>query len=306
MKISIIGAGNVGSLTALRIAQEELGEIILVDVVKGLAEGKAFDLQDCRYLVRSNYEIQGTDDIANIKGSDIVVITAGLPRKPGMTREDLLNKNAEILKSVCVKITALSADAIVIVVTNPLDVMAYFVLKTTGFKPHKVFGMGVTLDGARFANIISKSLKVKNTDVKPTVIGSHGETMLPLARFTYVKAQRLTEAVEDKKVNELIERTKKRGQEIISLLGSGSAYFAPSAAIAELVRAIVKDEKSVLGVSAYLNGEYGVKDICIGVPCVLGKNGIEQIVELELNNEEKEAFLKSADSIRILNKLLTI
>jgi malate dehydrogenase len=298
MKISIIGAGNVGGLTAMRLAEAGFGDIVLVDITKGLAQGKALDLKDAGSILKFNYRIQGTDDIENAKNSDIIIITAGLTRKPGMTREDLLNKNAQILKDVCLKIKNISGQSIVIVVTNPLDLMTYLALKITGFKSNKVFGMGISLDVARFANQINKELNIPSTDIEACVIGSHGEGMLPLPRFTTVKGMELNELLEDEKIKALIKRTLERGQEVVSLLGSGSAYFAPSQAILTIVRAIAKDEKRTIGVSTYLNGEYETKDICIGVPCRLGKEGIEKIIEFNLNKEEKSLFLSSVESIR--------
>jgi len=306
MKISIIGAGNVGSLLAMRLAQDGAGDIVLVDIVKGLAQGKALDLEDARPIVKCHYNIQGTDDIAKMQDSDIVVITAGLARKPGMSREELLAKNAQILKEVSGNIKTLAVNSIVIVVTNPLDLMTYFVLKTTGFKTNKVFGMGISLDAARFANLISKELNVPVTDVEACVIGSHGEGMLPLPRFTNIKGVALDEFLDEKKIEALIDKTIKRGAEIVSFLGSGSAYFAPSAAIAAIVRAIVKDEKRTLGICAHLNGEYGLKGLCIGVTARLGRNGIEQIIALDLNNKEKEILTNSAESIRQLIKQLPL
>jgi len=306
VKISIIGAGNVGSLLAMRLAQDGAGDIVLVDIVKGLAQGKVLDLEDARPIVKYHYNIQGTEDIAKIEGSDIVVITAGLARKPGMSREELLSKNAQILKEVSRNIKTLAVNSIVIVVTNPLDLMTYFVLRSTGFKPNKVFGMGISLDAARFANLISKELNVPITDVEACVIGSHGEGMLPLPRFTNIKGVALDEFLDEKKVEALIDKTVKRGAEIVSFLGSGSAYFAPSAAITAIVKAIVKDEKRTLGISAYLNGEYGLKGLCIGVPARLGRNGIEQIIALDLNKKEKETLTNSAESIRQLIKQLPL
>ena len=298
MKISIIGAGNVGSLTAMRLAQEGIGEIVLVDIVRGLAQAKAFDLEDARPIIKINYNIQGTDDISQIRDSDIIVITAGLTRKPGMAREELLAKNTQILKDISLNIKKLAPHAVVIVVTNPLDLMTYFVLKTTGLKAQKVFGMGSGLDAARFANLIAKELNIPTGDVNACVIGSHGEGMLPLPRFTNIKGVPLDEFINDKKIENLVEKTVNRGAEIVALLGSGSAYFAPSLATAAIVKTIAKDQKRTIGVCAYLNGEYGIKDVCIGVPCRLGKKGIEEIIELELNKEEKEAFLKSADNLK--------
>lgn len=298
MKISIIGAGNVGSLTAMRLAQEGLGEIVLIDIAKGLAKARAFDLEDAQCILKYNYSIKGTDDINEIKDSDIIVITAGLTRKPGMTREELLNKNAEILKDISLKIKKITPQSLIIVVTNPLDLMTYLALRITAFNSCRVLGMGISLDAARFASFISKELNIPVADIDACVIGSHGEGMLPLPRFTNIKGVALDEFIDDKKLKELMNKTINRGAEIVSLLGSGSAYFAPSAAIAAVVKAIVRDEKRIIGVCAYLNGEYGLKDVCIGVPCRLGRQGIEKIIELDLNKEEKEAFLASATNLK--------
>jgi malate dehydrogenase len=298
VKISIIGAGNVGGLTAMRLAETGFGDIVLVDVAKGLAQGKALDIEDAASVIKYNCRIQGTDNLEAIKGSDIVIVSAGLARKPGMSREDLLNKNSLIMKDVCLAIKKVSGEAIVIVVTNPLDLMTYLALKITGFKHDKVFGMGASLDAARFSHQISKELNLPVTDIEACVIGSHGEGMLPLPRFTTVKGLKLSEMLEDDKIKSLVKKTLERGQEIVSLLASGSAYFAPSQAIAAIVKIIVKDEKRIIGLSAYLNGEYGVNDICIGVPCRLGKAGIEKIVEFDLNKDEKSLFLDSAESVR--------
>jgi malate dehydrogenase len=306
MKISIIGAGNVGSLSAMRLAQEGAGEIVLVDVVKGLAQGKAFDLRDCRPVSKINYNIQGSDDIVASANSDIIVITAGLARRPGMTREELLAKNSAILKDICLQIKQTSPEAIVIVVTNPLDLMTYLALKVTGFPPHKLFGMGVSLDAARFANLISEELKIPPSDIEACVIGPHGEGMLPLAGFTQIKGIVLGEFLDDAKIEELTKKTVARGAQIVSLLGSGSAFFAPSQAVAAVVKAIIKDQKRSIGVCAYLNGEYSLKDICIGVPCRLGAKGIEQIIELELSQSEQKAFMASAESLRSLAKQLPL
>lgn len=298
MKISIIGAGNVGSLTALRLAQENIGNIILVDVVKGLAKAKVFDLEDARPILKINYNICGTDDAGQIKNSDIIVVTAGLARKPGMSREELLNKNAGILKGICLNIKKSAPHSIIIVVTNPLDLMTYFVLKATGFESSRVLGMGISLDGARFCSLISNELNIPPADIEACVMGSHGEGMLPLPRLTNIRGIALDEFLKQEKIEDLVEKTIGRGAEIVSLLGSGSAYFAPSAAIVAIVKAVAKDEKRILGVCAYLNGEYGVSDVCIGVPCRLGKQGIEKVIELELNKEEKEAFLQSAHKLK--------
>jgi malate dehydrogenase len=298
MKISIIGAGNVGALSALRIAQEAYAEVLLVDIAKGLALGKSLDMEDAQNILKLDYSVKGSEDISSIKGSDIVVLTAGLVRKPGMTREDLLSKNAAIVKEVALNVKKLSPQAVLIIVTNPLDLMTYLALKSTGFNPRKVFGMGITLDGSRFANLISEELKVPVSNIEPCVIGIHGEGMLPLARLTKVNSVCLNELMDDHRVRELVKRTVLRGAEIVSLLGSGSAYFAPSAAVAEVVRSVARDEKRILGISAYLSGEYAVNDICIGVPARIGKSGIEQIITLDLNEQERKQFCDCARTLR--------
>lgn len=282
----------------MRIAGDGLGDVLLIDVVKGFAHGKALDLEDARAILKYNYHIQGSDDIRQAGDSDIVVITAGLARKPGMSREELLTKNARILKDVCLNIKELAKSAIVIVVTNPLDIMTLYALRITGFKPEKLFGMGISLDAARFANLIAQELAVPSTDIEALVIGAHGEGMLPLPRFTKVKGVLLDEFIDDKKIELLVRRTIGRGAEIVAGLGgAGSAFFAPSAAIAAIVKAIVKDEKRTIGLCCYLNGEYGIKDTCIGVPCRIGKHGIEKVIELDLSQEEKAGLIKSGDLV---------
>lgn len=282
----------------MRLAQDGLTDICLIDIARGLACGKAFDLEDARPILRYHYNIQGTDDIEAIKDSGIVIITAGLTRKSGMSREDLLNTNAAILKDICLNIKKLAPKSILIVVTNPVDILTYFTLKLTGFKSRKVLGMGISLDAARFANLISRQLNIPAVEIEACVIGPHTEEMLPLPRFTHIKGIVLEEFLSDEEIKTLVKKTIDRGKEIISLLGNGSAYFAPSAAIAAIVKIIAKDEKRTQGVCAYLNGEYGMKDVCIGVPCRLGKDGIEEIIELDLNANEKELFLKSATYLK--------
>ncbi|MCX5699080.1 MAG: malate dehydrogenase [Candidatus Omnitrophica bacterium] len=297
MKISIIGAGNVGSLAAMRIAADGLGDVLLMDVVKGLALGKALDLEDARPLLKSNYSIKGSDDIIQIKDSDIVVVTAGLARKPGMTREELLVKNARILKDVCLKIKELAKAAIVIIVTNPLDIMTFYALKLTDFKPSKLFGMGISLDTARFINLISQELHLPAADIEAQVVGAHGEGMLALPGLAKVKGVSLDKFISEDKIESLISRTVNRGAQIVASLGTGSAFFAPSAAIASIVKTIVKDEKRTIGLCSYLNGQYGIKDSCIGVPCRIGKNGIEQIMELDLSAGQLAQLAKSAAAV---------
>lgn len=304
MKISVIGAGNVGGMTALQLAQNMLGQIILIDKLSGLAEGKAFDLEDAKALLKLDYNIQGTDDLKSIKDSTIVVITAGFSRQPGMSREDLLTKNANIVKDIALNIKKLAPQSIVIVVTNPLDAMTYLALKTTDFNPKRILGMGIGLDTARFINLISKKLNVSVLDIEALVIGPHGEGMLPLPRLTNIKGIPLEEFLDEKDIEELVKKTIERGKEIVQRLNTGSAYFAPSLAITSLIKAIVKDEKRILGVSAYLDGQYGLKDICIGVPCRIGKEGVEEIIQLDLNKKERESFFKSTELIRAQIKSL--
>jgi malate dehydrogenase len=282
----------------MRLAEEGEAQIVLVDVVKGLAMGKSLDLQDSRPLLKNDYQIEGTEDINKINNSDLVIITAGLARKPGMTREDLLAKNAQILKEISQSVKKLSPAAIIIVVTNPVDILTYLAIKETGFAPHKVIGMGPSLDASRFANLIAQELNIPNIDIDACVIGSHGEGMLPLPRFTYIKGVALDELMDDKKIEALVKNTTGRGAQIVGCLGSGSAFFAPSLAAAKLAKAILKNEKRTIGICAYLNGEYGLKDVCIGVPARVGREGIEKIVELQLNTDEKNALLQSAESLK--------
>jgi malate dehydrogenase len=298
MKISVIGAGNVGGLAAMRILEEGSASVVLVDVVKNLAKAKAFDLDDVRSLAGHNSFIEGTEDFSRIQGSDIVVVTAGLARKPGMTREDLLKINYEIIKKVSSDIKKFSPNCIVIVVSNPVDIMTYALLKETGFDKRRVIGMGSNLDSSRFNNIISKKLNVPSSKIKALVIGSHGESMIPLPRFSLVKGKPLTKILNREEVQGLVSATKNRGAEIVSLYGAGSAYFAPGAAILEICLAIVKNKKITIPACAYLDGEYESRDVCIGVPVVIDRNGIRKIIELKLNQEEKELFLSSVKSIK--------
>lgn len=300
MKLSVIGAGNVGGTTAMRLSELGLGEVVLIDIAPNLAKAKAFDMDDSRAVLGKPFSIVPSEDLNAVSGSQVIVITAGLARKPGMTREDLLNKNSQILKGVCQTIRQQADQAIVIVVTNPLDVMTMCALQQTGFDRRRVFGMGVSLDASRFANLISRETGVSVERIRPVVIASHGEGMLPLTGHTLVDGKPLSQVVCAAKAAELAVRTVERGKEIVSLYGSGSAYYAPSAAIAELVKAVATDSRSTIGVCCRLDGEYGQKDVCIGVPCVIGRNGIEKIVTLELSAQEKKLFDQSADSIRNL------
>lgn len=297
-KISVIGAGAVGATLAQRIIEGGIADVVLVDIFKNIAAGKALDLLDASPVVGHECGIIGTDDYAQTKGSDIVVITAGLPRKPGMTREELISKNAGIVKAVSENIKKYSPSAIVIVVTNPLDVMTYLALKIMGSGRNKVFGMAGVLDGARMAYLIAEELNVKRSTVETFVMGSHGETMLPVLSMTKVADKPVMGLIPKDKLDDIVKRTCNRGAEIVALLGTGSAFYSPSAAAFKMIKTVVNDTKETLTVSALLEGEYGLKDVCIGVPCVIGRNGMEKVIEAELSGEEKKAFLNSASAIK--------
>lgn len=288
MKIAVIGAGNVGAMTASRVIDADLADVVLVDIVPGMAKGKALDISDARPIFNSEADIIGTEDFKDIKGSDIVVITAGLARKPGMSRDDLLKKNSEIIKTLSIQVKNYCPSSIVIVVTNPLDVMSYLVMKTAGFDPKKVIGMAGVLDTARFINILREKNKDINED-EFLMMGSHGDTMVPVSR---------SKNIPDSVFREASELARNRGIEIVKYLGTGSAYFAPSASVFCMLKAIIKNEKRTMCASAYLEGQYNEKDIYIGVPVILGAQGIERIIETVLTEEEKQAFKESARQIR--------
>jgi malate dehydrogenase len=304
MKIAVIGAGAVGATLAQRIIERGIADVVLVDILKNIAVGKAFDLLDASPAVGHERGIIGTDDYSQIAGSDIIVMTAGLPRKPGMTREELISKNAAIVKSVSENIKRHAPSAITIVVTNPLDAMTYLALKTIGSSRSRVFGMAGVLDGSRMAYLIAEELKVKRSTVETMVLGSHGDTMVPVLSATKVGGRPVAELLPKDKLDGIIRRTRDRGAEIVSLFGTGSAFYSPSAATLKMIEAIAKDRKETLAASALLEGEYGLKDICIGVPCVIGGRGMEKVVEADLSKEEREAFLKSASAIRSSIELL--
>ena len=297
-KVSIIGAGAVGATLAQRVLESGLADIVLLDIVKNMAIGKAFDLSDASPIVGHEKTVIGTDDYKEIVSSDIVVITAGLARKPGMTREDLVAKNTLIVKGVAENIKRYAPDSIVIVVTNPLDAMTYLARKITGFKREKVFGMAGLLDGSRFIYLIADELKVPRSSVRTYILGSHGDTMVPVISKTYVSGKPVSEMMAKDKLDAIIKRTRDRGAEIVSLFGSGSAYYSPSAAVFKMIAVILKGAGETLTASACLDGEYGLKDIAIGVPCKIGRGGIEKVVELELSKEEDAAFRKSAKAIK--------
>lgn len=305
-KVSVIGAGNVGATTAQFVVQSGIADVVLFDVADGLPQGKALDLAEACPLWNSPSTIIGTRDYTDTNNSDIVVITAGLARKPGMSRNDLLHANADIIKEVCTEIAKASPNAIVIVVTNPMDVMAQLAWKTTEFSCKRVMGMGGVLDASRLRTFLSRELQVSPEDIEALVLGGHGDDMVPLSRCMTVKGIQITELLRKNKIAALIDRTRNGGAEIVSLLKSGSAYYAPAAATFQMIRSILLDEKRMLPCAAYLNGEYDVKDIYMGVPVILGKEGVERIIEIRLTGEEKAQFRKSCASVRKLIEKLSI
>lgn len=305
-KVSIIGAGNVGASTALLVVQSGIADVVLFDVVEGMPQGKALDLAEACPLWNSSSCIKGTNDYADTSESDIVVITAGFARKPGMSRSDLLHANANVVKSACMEIAETSPHSILIIVTNPMDVMAQLAWKTTEFSCKCVMGMGGILDASRLRSFLAWELNVSPEDVEALVFGGHGDDMVPLPRFTTIKGVPVTELLHKKKIEALIERTRNGGAEIVSCLKSGSAYYAPAASTFQMLKTILLDEKRMLPCAAYLNGEYGMKDVYMGVPVILGREGVEKIVELKLTREEKLQLKKSYTSVKRLIKTLNL
>jgi malate dehydrogenase len=298
MKITIVGAGQVGATLAQRVLENDLGDVVLVDVVEGVPQGKALDLAQAAPVTGHDRKIIGTNQYQETKNSDVVVITAGLARKPGMTREDLLGMNAKIVRDVVENIMKFSLSPIMIVVTNPLDIMTYLAYKASGLPAQRVIGMAGVLDSSRMAVFIAQALGVSVSTIQAMVLGSHGETMVPLPRFTTISGIPLPELMKPDQIEKIVQRTRDGGAEIVAHLKTGSAFYAPSAAVLQMVAAIVHDKKTVLPVSAFVQGEYGLRDLFIGVPAKLGGNGVEQIVELSLNQAEKEALHRSAKAIK--------
>ncbi len=299
MKITVIGAGNVGATCANVIAEKELAnEVILIDIKEGFAEGKALDMWQTAPINLYDSRIVGyTNDYSKTTNSEVVVITSGLPRKPGMSRDDLIATNAGIVKSVTENVIAHSPNAIIIVVSNPLDVMTYVSYLTAKIDPRRVFGMAGILDTARYRAFLAEALNVSPKDIQAVLMGGHGDTMVPLPRYTTVSGIPVTELIDKDKLDAIIDRTKKGGGELVNLMGT-SAWYAPGAAAAQMVEAIVRDQKRIFPCCALLNGEYGLKDIYLGVPVKLGKNGIEEIIELKLNAEEMALLHESAKAVK--------
>jgi len=297
-KVTIVGAGNVGATAAQRLAEKDLADVVLIDIVEGLPQGKALDLGEAAPIEKHDARIVGDNSYEASTGSDVVIVTAGLPRKQGMSRDDLLATNGKIVKGVIEQIAPLSPEAILIIVSNPLDAMCHVALETSGFPKNRVMGMAGVLDSARFRAFIAMELNVSVENTHAFVLGGHGDTMVPLPRYCTVAGIPITELISQERVDALVERTRKGGAEIISLLKTGSAYYAPASAAAEMAEAILKDKKKILPCTAYLEGEYGIHDLFIGVPVKLGGRGVEEIIQVALTEKEHAALHRSADAVR--------
>jgi malate dehydrogenase len=305
-KVTVVGAGNVGATTAQRIAEAGLADVVLVDIVEGLPQGKALDLAEAAPVVGHDARVTGTNDYADTAGSDIVVVTSGLARQPGMSRDDLLAKNAGIVRSVVELAAKHSPDAILIIVTNPLDAMCHVALDASGFPRERVLGMAGVLDSARFRTFIAEELGVSVEDTHAFVLGGHGDTMVPLPRYSTVAGVPITELLSEDRVTALSERTANGGAEVVALLKTGSAFYAPAASVFEMVESILLDRRRVLPCAVHLEGEYGQNGLFVGVPVVLGANGMERIIEIELTDDERAAFERSAAAVReLVEKLRT-
>src|SRR4030043_2289304 len=296
-KISIIGGGMTGSTTALWLAEREIADIVLVDIVEGMPQGKALDLQQAMPIIGKDVSIVGTNDYASTAGSDIIVITAGLPRKPGMSRDDLLTANAEIVSKAVQETIKRSPDAIYVILTNPLDAMAYLTMKLTELPPERVIGQAGILDSARMRAFVASELGVSVENVNCYVLGGHGDEMVPLTRHSNIAGTSLREIISPERLEAIVNRTRKGGGEIVSLLKTGSADYAPAAAVAQMVEAILKDKHLIVPASAFMNGEYGLKEMFFGVPVQLGRKGIEKIIIYSLDNEESTALNNSAEAV---------
>ena len=303
-KVTVVGAGNVGATAAQRLAEKQLCDVVLVDIVEGVPQCKALDLSEAAPIEKHDSHLTGTNSYEETAGSDIVIITAGIPRKPGMSRDDLISTNAGIVKAVTKEVATRSPEAILIIVSNPLDAMCHVAFDASGFPRERVIGMAGVLDSARFRAFISMELNVSVENIHAFVLGGHGDTMVPLPRFSTVAGIPITELMAQDRIDALVERTRNGGAEIVALLKTGSAYYAPASAAVEMAEAILKDKKKILPCAAYLQGEYGQQDLFIGVPVKLGAKGVEDIIEITLTDEEKQALQKSADAVQELKDLL--
>lgn len=299
-KVTVIGAGNVGATAAQRLAEKELCDVVLIDVIDGLPQGKALDLAEAAPIEKHDAHLTGTGDYEASAGSDIVIITAGIARKPGMSRDDLLVINKRIVKEVTEKVVRHSPNTILIVVSNPLDAMCHVAYEVSGFPRNRVIGMAGVLDAARFCAFIAMELNVSVENTHAFVLGGHGDTMVPLPRYSTVAGIPITELIQKDRLDVLIDRTRNGGAEIVGLLKTGSAFYAPASAAVSMAEAILKDKKKILPCSAYLQGEYGIKDLFVGVPVKLGKNGMEEVISIKLTSEEQAALDKSAAAVREL------
>ncbi len=303
-KIAVIGAGNVGATVAQRLAEKNLCDVVLIDIIEGVPQGKALDLTEAAPIEKHDAHIIGTNGYEDSANSNIVIITAGIPRKPGMSRDDLISTNAKIMKSVTEQTTKLSPNAILIIVSNPLDAMCHVAYETSGFPKNRVMGMAGVLDSARFRAFISMELNVSVENTHAFVLGGHGDTMVPLPRYSTVAGIPITEFLSKKRIDALVERTRNGGAEIVGLLKT-SAYYAPASAAVEMAESILKDKKKILPCAAYLQGEYGINDLFIGVPVKLGANGIEEIIQIKLTADENAALQKSANAVQELKNVLS-
>ncbi|MBI4286510.1 MAG: malate dehydrogenase [Chloroflexi bacterium] len=305
-KITVIGAGNVGATCAQRIVEKAYADVVLLDIIEGLPQGKALDILESSPIINFNSRVTGTNDYRDTAGSDVVVITSGLGRKPGMSREDLLLANRDIVSAVVRNVVSHSPDCIIIMVTNPVDAMTYLALRISSFPSYRVFGLSGVLDSARLRTFVAAALNVPVADVAVYVLGEHGKNMIVIPRLCTVKGTPITRLLPPDRVNKLVERTVNAGAEVIGLLKAGGAFYAPSAAVAQMVESVVLDKKQVLPCAAYLNGEYGFRDTVIGVPVKLGKQGIEEIIELDLTSEEKARLASSAEAVRELIRAMKL
>lgn len=297
-KITVVGAGNVGATAVQRIVEKELADVVLVDILEGVPFGKALDLAEAAPIEKHDAAITGANAYEESRDSEVVIITAGIPRKPGMSRDDLLTTNAKIMKTVVGQVARFSPQAVLIIVSNPLDAMCHVAYEASGFPPQRVIGMAGVLDSARFRTFIARELCVSVENTHAFVLGGHGDTMVPLPRFSSVAGIPITELLEPEVIEGLVKRTRDGGAEIVGLLKTGSAYYAPASAAVEMAEAIIKDKKKILPCAAYLQGQYGIHDLFIGVPVKLGRGGIEQIVEIKLTAEEDAALKKSAAAVQ--------
>jgi malate dehydrogenase len=299
-KVTVVGAGNVGATAAQRLAEKELADVVLIDVIEGVPQGKSLDLAQAAPVEKHDSRLAGSNTYEVSAGSEIVIITAGIPRKPGMSRDDLLATNRGIMRDVTRQAAKYSPEAILIVVSNPLDAMCHVAMEESGFPKNRVIGMAGVLDSARFRTFIAEELKVSVENVHALVLGGHGDTMVPLPRFATVAGVPITELMTPERIDALVTRTRNGGAEIVSLLKTGSAYYAPASGAVEMAESILKDKKKILPCAAYLEGEYGISGLFVGVPVKLGKNGVEQILQLKLSSEEANALNKSAASVKEL------